>query len=781
MTEGAIADPARNRWGRWSGPLLSLGLIALFEILRHTPLRVSNPPAFLGLAIVFTGFTGGLRQALASAFLSWAYTAYFFSGPDFPDYTEDNLRRVAVWAVTMPLSGWMVGILNRRAARASARAELAASEQAQAKERARAEEALRESEARFRTYVDHAADAFFLHDTEDFGRIMDVNRQACESLGYSRGELIGNYPKEFDVGLAPAEVIRIGERLAAGEVFAFETRHRRKDGTEFPVEMRVRPFQFGGRRLSVALARDATDRKRAEKAVNESHDLLRAVVEGTPDAILVKDLRGRYQMINSAGARILGRTPEEIVGKTDGELLSPEDARAIGERDLRIMATGEMETFEETVTVAGGQRIYLSTKSPFRDRQGNVVGLIGIARDITEMKRLEIEYRQAQKMEALGRLAGGVAHDFNNLLMIITGYCELVFNRLKPEDPSRSALAEAQKAGGRAVTLTRQLLAFSRKQVLQPQVVGLNRILSELCTLLQPLLGEGIELGQALDPALGMARVDPGQFEQAVINMAVNARDAMSGTGRLTIGTRNVRIGAGDEDSHPDARPGEYVVVKVSDTGRGMDEATKARIFEPFFTTKGAVAGPGGRAGTGLGLAMVYGFAKQSGGHIEVESEPQRGSSFLLYLPRTDESAPAPAQAREEFGTNQGGGETILLVEDEEAVRTLARLVLQAYGYRVLEAPDGLDALRIAGEYRETIHLVVTDMVMPRMGGRELADHLARSRPRLPILFMSGYTDDAVLQSGGSAASEAFVYKPIGPLALARKVRQMLDAGESSR
>jgi CheY-like chemotaxis protein len=323
--------------------------------------------------------------------------------------------------------------------------------------------------------------------------------------------------------------------------------------------------------------------------------------------------------------------------------------------------------------------------------------------------------------------------------------------------------------------LTRQLLAFSRKQVLQPQVIGLNHILLDLCNLLRPLIGENIELQQALDSGLGMAKVDPGQFEQAVINMAVNARDAMPDTGRLTVATRNVRLAEDGADIHPDARPGEYVVVSVSDTGCGMDAATKARIFEPFFTTKGAGSGSG-RPGTGLGLAMVYGFANQSGGHVEVESEPGRGSTFLLFLPRTDEAEPAGIPDREEFQAPHGGGETVLLVEDEEAVRTLARLVLEAYGYTVLEASDGHDALRIAEEYPETIHLVVTDMVMPRMGGRELAGHLARSRPEAPVLFMSGYTDDVVLQSGGAEARGTFVYKPIGPLALARKVRQLLDA-----
>jgi two-component system cell cycle sensor histidine kinase/response regulator CckA len=641
-------------------------------------------------------------------------------------------------------------------------------------ERKRMEDALRESEARFRTFVDHAADGFFLHDNADMGKILDVNRQACASLGYSREELIGKTAMAFDAWLTPAELGRIGQRIVAGEELAFETRHRRKDGTDFPVEIHIRPFLHGGRQLGVSLARDITERKQAEHALNESHGLLRAVVEGTPDAIVVKDMQGRYRLMNSAGARNLGRTVEEVIGKEDGDLLPPETARANRERDFRILTTGEPETFEESAPHPDGPRVYLSTQGPYRDRSGNIIGLFGIARDITELKRLESQLRQAQKMEALGRLAGGVAHDFNNLLMIITGYSELVYNRFRPDDPSRSPLAEVQKAAERAVELTRQLLAFSRKQVLQPRVIGLNPLLRDLFDMLRRLIGENIGLNFSMDPDLGLAKVDPGQFEHAIINLAVNARDAMAGAGILAIETRNARIGAEDAARNPDARPGEYVVVSVSDRGHGMDASTQARIFEPFFTTK-----PAG-SGTGLGLAMVYGFVRQSGGHVEVDSAPGRGTTFRLFLPRTEESDDAPLPDQEDFRIPKGD-ETILLVEDEEAVRTLIRLVLQSYGYTVLEARDGQEGLWVAGNHTGAIHGVVTDMVMPRMGGRQLADELARIRPDLPILFMSGYTDDAILQRGDVGASRAFVPKPISPLALARKVRQVLDAEREPR
>jgi CheY-like chemotaxis protein len=335
-------------------------------------------------------------------------------------------------------------------------------------------------------------------------------------------------------------------------------------------------------------------------------------------------------------------------------------------------------------------------------------------------------------------------------------------------------LAEIQKAAERAVSLTRQLLAFSRKQVLRPQVIRLNQMIGELFSLLRRLIGEDIELTQALDPGLGMARVDPGQFEQAVINLAVNARDAMPAGGRLSLTTRNARLGGDGTDRDPEAPSGEYVVVEVSDTGQGMDETIQASIFEPFFTTKEA------GKGTGLGLAMVYGFVSQSGGHIQVDSVPGRGTTFRLYLPRSEEAETFPVRARQEYRIPTGD-ETILLVEDEEAVRTLAGLVLQSYGYKVLVATDGQEGLAIAREHPGPIHVVVTDMVMPRLSGRQLADQLARERPKIPILFMSGYTDDAVLQSGVVEAGENFIPKPVSPLALARKVRQILDSEKAPR
>ena len=396
-----------DHWERYCGPLLIFLLSGLCEIIRDTPFCISNPPAIFIPVIVFAGFRSGLMPALATAALAWAYTTYFLSGYDTLGLSGDNLHRVLMWGFSMPLTAWMVGELNQKASWALARVKQAEQDKERAKEQARVENALRESEALLRTFVDHATDAFFLHDTYDFGRILDLNRQACESLGYTREELLGNYPRIFDVGLPPENVIRIGKRVAAGETFSFETRYRRKDGSEFPVELRVRPIQHGGKRRSIVLARDITERKQAEKALGESHDLLRAVVEGTPDAIIIKDIESRYRVVNSAGARQLGKSVEEVIGKQDADLFPPERAEAIRERDLHVLATGESETFEETVIAPAGVRTYLATKGPFRDLEGNVIGLVRVSRDVTELKRFEILFRQAQNASPPDSEVGG--------------------------------------------------------------------------------------------------------------------------------------------------------------------------------------------------------------------------------------------------------------------------------------------------------------------------------------------------------------------------------------
>jgi len=385
-----------------------------------------------------------------------------------------------------------------------------------------------------------------------------------------------------------------------------------------------------------------------------------------------------------------------------------------------------------------------------------------------ELSQTQEQLTQARKMEAVGRLAGGIAHDFNNLLTVMVGRSQLLLRRLGAQDPIRADIELMEQTADRAAELTRQLLAFSRKQVLQPAVLDLNAVVTNVAEMLRRLIGEDIALVTALDPALGHVKADPGQIEQILINLAANARDAMCKGGRLTLETANAELDAAYARHHVDVHPGPHVMLAVSDSGVGMTPETQAQIFEPFFTTKG----PG--VGTGLGLATVYGIVKQSGGHIWVYSEPGRGTTFKIYLPRVEEAV-TPSAARPCLPEPAWGHETILLVEDEQAVRNIARDVLQAQGYTVLEAKHGRDALLISELYSGPIHLLLTDVVMPEMSGRELANRLAPLRPTMPIIYMSGYTDAAVVHHGVLDPGTIFLQKPFTPDALARKIRQVLD------
>jgi nitrogen-specific signal transduction histidine kinase len=387
--------------------------------------------------------------------------------------------------------------------------------------------------------------------------------------------------------------------------------------------------------------------------------------------------------------------------------------------------------------------------------------------DVGDRKRLEAQYRQAQKMEAVGQLAGGVAHDFNNMLTIMLGYAEMLEGQLADREAAE-LLREIGRAGQRAAAITRQLLAFSRKQVLDPRVVSLNAIVLDMEKMLGRLIGEDVALTTALEPELWQVRVDPGQIEQVIMNLAVNARDAMPQGGRLTLETANVTLDTSYARTHPYVQPGNYALLAMTDTGCGMDEATRARVFEPFFTTKEK------GKGTGLGMATVYGIIKQSGGHIEVYSEPAHGTTLKVYLPAIAEAAAPDGSARAPAAACRGT-ETVLLVEDEEALRILARQVLKSHGYEVLEAIHGDEAMRVADAHSGPIHILVTDVVMPLIGGRQLAERLRSVRPQTKVLFMSGYTDDAIVRHGILEAQAEFLQKPFTPSALARKVREVLD------
>jgi signal transduction histidine kinase/ActR/RegA family two-component response regulator len=393
--------------------------------------------------------------------------------------------------------------------------------------------------------------------------------------------------------------------------------------------------------------------------------------------------------------------------------------------------------------------------------------------DVTGRRQLEDQLRQAQKMEAVGMLAGGVAHDFNNLLTIISGYSQLILNTLEPGDPNHYSAEQILKAGERAATLTRQLLAFSRPQVLQPKVLDLNKLVTGLSTMLRRLIGEDVDLQLVLRPDLGMVSADPGQIEQVLMNLVVNARDAMPKGGTLTIETANVDLDETYSARHLAVRPGPYAQIAVSDNGGGMDEVTQARLFEPFFTTKAS-----GR-GTGLGLSTVFAIVKQNGGNLDVYSVPNRGTSVKVYLPRIDR--PAAVEAETSRPTVVGGSETVLLVEDEEIVRRLVRETLVRAGYKVLDTSDPLEAQRLSDNYRGRIHLLITDVVMPKLSGRELAEGLRGRRAGMKVLYMSGYTDNAIVNTGILHKEVAFLQKPFTPAALTEKVREVLENGGRAR
>ncbi len=516
-------------------------------------------------------------------------------------------------------------------------------------------------------------------------------------------------------------------------------------------------------------AKSRRERRRAEEALRESEKRLQAILDNSPALIFLKNTEGRYLYVNPQFAKLTPLTREQILGKTDDEIFLPAQAAAFRTNDLKVLQAGVALEFEEVADQQDGPHTSIVSKFPLRNAEGKVYAICGIATDITERKSLEAQLRQSQKMEAIGQLAGGIAHDFNNLLTVINGYSELMLLSLPVEHPHCATFEQIRQAGEKASRLNRQLMAFSRQQVLQPKVLDLNAVVANIDTMLQRVIGEDIDLLTILSPGLASVKADPGQIEQVLMNLLVNARDAMPAGGRLTIETADVVLDTDYARTHVAVNPGRYVMLAVSDNGCGMDAETQARIFEPFFTTKEL------GKGTGLGLSTVYGIVKQSGGNIGVYSEPGRGTTFRIYLPRIEEAAEAvePGKAREQLPR---GSETILLVEDEAGVRTLAKTILQTHGYTVLDAAQGKDAFLLSGQHEGLIHLMVTDMVMPEMSGREVADRLKPLRPNMKVLFMSGFTDKAMVHHGELDRGMAFLQKPFTPQTLARKVREVLDA-----
>ena len=558
--------------------------------------------------------------------------------------------------------------------------------------------------------------------------------------------------------------LAVGYTVRGGGPFVMQT----VPSTTTALMLYVGILAITGLSLGPATARH----ERAERALRDANEHLAAVIQSSPLAIYTLDPTSTVRTWNRAAEALYGWQAEEVIGRPLPTVAQDmEDHLRMRDRALRGEAVRGVEV---TRRRKDGASINISLSvAPLHDAAGRVTGILSIAADLTEMRQLEVQYRQAQKMEAVGRLAGGIAHDFNNLLTAIIGTTSLVLEDMGLESRARLDIQEIEKAAKRAAGLTRQLLIFSRQQVLEPRALDLNALVANLEKMLHRLIGADIELRTKQAAALGAVRADPGQLEQAIVNLVVNARDAMPQGGRLTIETADVELDRSYVAGHVPTQPGRYVLLAISDTGVGMDDATKARLFEPFFTTKE----PG--RGTGLGLATVYGIVKQSGGYIWAYSELGHGTTFKIYLPRVAET-PVPPESTTGTPIPVRGSETVLVVEDQEEVRQLTKRVLEARGYAVLAARNGAEALEIVARHPTRIHLMITDVVMPGMNGRELAELACAKRSDLKVLYVSGYTGEAVLQHRLLEPGVAFLQKPFTPDALARKTREVLDNGRQA-
>jgi PAS domain S-box-containing protein len=635
---------------------------------------------------------------------------------------------------------------------------------------ARVLEKLTESEAKYRLFFENAGDAIYI--LEENGRILAANPAACKQLGYSHAELLALNIGQVD---SPAEARRAPERIAQviKEVHLdFETTHLRKDGTFLPVDVKSRLITWNGQPAVMSICRDVAARKRADQ-------FLRLVLDNIPAAVFWKDRNSVFLGCNQAIAQAAGlESPDQIVGKTDYDLgWKKEESDFYVAVDRRVMDNDQAEyhIIEPQLQADGKQRWLDTCKIPLHDDQGRVIGILGTFMDITERKlaeqekaQLEAELQQAQKMESIGRLAGGVAHDFNNILQAILGNVELALEQTKPEEPIHQDLLEVQNASRRAADLTHQLLAFARRQTIAPRPIDLNQTVESMLTMLRRLIGDEVKLVWTPSAELWPVKMDPSQTDQILANLCVNARDAMNGVGEIQIETKNVQVDELHASRHDGFVPGDYALLMVSDTGCGMGKETQGRIFEPFFTTKDM-----GR-GTGLGLSTVYGIVRQHQGHIAVYSEPGRGTTFRIYLPRhTEAYAKSAAEAPATPITR--GNETLLLVEDELAILKLTARIIEQQGYVVLMANTPDEALRLAREHRGPIHLLLTDVVMPGMNGRELSERLKALHPNLKFMFMSGYTANVIARQGILEQGVHFIQKPFSMADLAVKIREALD------
>ncbi|HET7274663.1 MAG TPA: PAS domain S-box protein [Longimicrobiaceae bacterium] len=618
----------------------------------------------------------------------------------------------------------------------------------------------------------------FVGTLDPNGRVLYLNRAGRRMLDLSPDYDVSalNFPDLYSQA-ETERMLRDGlpTALATG-IWSGETALITETGSEVPVAqvMLAHKSEDGAVEFVSVIARDIREQKQAEAALRRSEEHYRSLIENAQDVVHIMDRDGTIRYISPSVERVLGYAPEFLVGTSAFDIIHIDDVKRVENAfSRRVSESGPGDLIEIRLRHAHGhwRNFEMQANNLFHDAA--VGGIVINSRDITQrveaesaLKESQEQLLQSQKMEAVGRLAGGIAHDFNNLLTAIKGFTELLLLDFDSDDPRRSFASEIQGAAGRAAGLTRQLLAFSRKQVLQPKVLDLNVVVAEMENMLRRLIGEDFTLSTKLADGLGRVRADPGQVEQVVLNLAVNARDAMPGGGELTVQTSEVELTA-DGALPSDLAPGPYVVLSVSDTGSGIDEATQAHIFEPFYTTKEQ------GKGTGLGLSTVYGIVKQSGGSVMLESEIGVGSTFRIYLPRVEDELEVAPQ-RDDGGPVEGN-ETILLVEDELAVRALVRRVLTRYGYNVMEAENGPAAINLIRKDASPVDLLLTDVVMPGMSGRELGEQVFATHPAAKILYMSGYTDEAIVHHGVLEPGTAFLEKPFTPDILLRKVREVLD------
>ncbi|WP_333664150.1 PAS domain S-box protein [Desulfobacter postgatei] len=627
----------------------------------------------------------------------------------------------------------------------------------------------------YKSILETAIDGFWITDLS--GAILEVNEAYCTIMGFSNDELCAMNVTELDVVKSSEEIsAHIAEIIERGSGYdRFETRHRRKDGSVCDIEMSVRYLPFGNGKL-VGFLRDITEKKLTEQSLRERESSLRALLKAIPDLVWLKDMSGVYLACNPMFERFFGEKEEGIIGRTDYDFVEEELADFFRENDLKAIAADKPRANEEWITFADdGHRALLETiKTPMFDERGEAIGVLGIGRDITGRKnaeqeklKLEKQLNQAQKMESIGRLAGGVAHDFNNMLGVILGYGEMALAQTEPSHPLHAKLQEIMKAARHSADLTRQLLAFARKQTISPKPLDINQTIGNMIKILKHLIGEDIDLAWMPGEAVRQVMMDPAQMDQILANLCVNARDAITDVGKITIETGNADFDGAYCADHLGFIPGEYAFFAVSDTGCGVEPGALDNIFDPFFTTKEL-----GR-GTGLGLATIYGIVKQNNGFINVYSEPGHGTIFKIYLPwnrSTENFLPAHASPLRA----EQGDETILLVEDEPDLLKMTTMMLQDLGYDVVAAGTPGEAIELARSHPGDIHLILTDVVMPEMNGRNLANTIKTVRPNIKCLFMSGYTANVIAHRGVLEKHVNFIQKPFSKEQLGAKIREMM-------